>query len=157
MAVSVAGGSFLVLAIVIAGWAAVAAAGEFRAYWVDTFHTPLGTHSDIDRVIALAEKSHSNAIFVEVRRRGDSWYLESKEPLTEVAGVGEPDANGRWTFDPFRYIIEQAHARDAALKSAQLVDCFQAGDLRPAAKPEIGFHHQIRPTRDPFRLRIFAR
>jgi len=69
---------------------------EYRAYWVDSFHTPLGTHSDIDRVIEVAVQSHANALFVEVRRRGDSWYLDSKEPLTEVDGVGEPDASGVW-------------------------------------------------------------
>jgi uncharacterized lipoprotein YddW (UPF0748 family) len=116
------------LAIAIALWAAGAAAGEYRAYWVDTFHTPLGTHADIDRVIELAEKSHANAIFVEVRRRGDAWYLDSKEPLTEVTGVGEPDANGRWTFDPFRYIIQQAHAHGIQVHAFVIVGAVFRGD-----------------------------
>jgi len=26
---------------------------EYRAYWVDTFHTPLGRHQDIDRVVEV--------------------------------------------------------------------------------------------------------
>src|SRR6266852_4553894 len=68
------------LAIAIVFWAAGAVADEYRAYWVDSFHTPLGTHGDIDRVIEVAVQSHANALFVEVRRRGDSWYLDSKDP-----------------------------------------------------------------------------
>ncbi|MBA3440301.1 MAG: family 10 glycosylhydrolase [Pyrinomonadaceae bacterium] len=84
---------------------------EYRAYWVETFNTALGTHADIDRVIDAAVQSNANAIFAQVRRRGDSWYLDTKEPLTQVPGVGEPDENGNWTFDPLRYLIEQAHAR----------------------------------------------
>src|SRR5438128_3501704 len=116
------------LLVVLVMWAANAAADEFRAYWVDTFHTPLGTHSDIDRVLDLAVQSHANAIFVEVRRRADSWYLDSKEPLTEVSGVGEPDAGGRWTFDPLRYLIEQAHARAIQVHAFVIIGAVFRGD-----------------------------
>ena len=84
---------------------------EYRGYWVETFNTPLGTRADIDRVISAATQSNANALFVQVRRRGDSWYLDSKEPLTEVTGVGEPDSSPRWTLDPLRYLVDQAHAR----------------------------------------------
>lgn len=114
---------------------------EFRAYWVDTFHTPLGTHADIDRVIDLASASHANAIFVEVRRRGDSWYLDSKEPLTEVAGVGEPDASGRWTFDPLRYIIERAHAKSIQVHAFVIVGAVWRGDAPPKDPNHVFLQH----------------
>ncbi|MBA2339536.1 MAG: family 10 glycosylhydrolase [Pyrinomonadaceae bacterium] len=84
---------------------------EYRAYWVDTFNSALGTRADIDRVVDSAVQSNANGIFAQVRRRGDSWYLNSKEPLTQVAGVGEPDASGKPTIDPLKYLVEQAHAR----------------------------------------------
>ena len=84
-------------------------APEYRAYWVETFNTRLGTRADIDRVINAAVDSKANALFAQVRRRGDSWYLDTLEPLTQVAGVGEP-VNGTWTLDPLQYLIEQAHA-----------------------------------------------
>ena len=90
---------------------AESSAPEYRAYWVETFNTALGTRADIDRVIDAAVQSNANALFAQVRRRGDSWYLETREPLTQAPGVGEPDENGNWTFDPLRYLIEQAHAR----------------------------------------------
>jgi uncharacterized lipoprotein YddW (UPF0748 family) len=121
------------LAIVIVLWAATAAADEYRAYWVDTFRTPLGTHGDIDRVIEVAAQSHANAVFIEVRRRGDSWYLDSAEPLTEVSGVGEPDAAGRWTFDPLRYLIERAHAHAIQVHAFVIVGAVFRGD--PAVVP----------------------
>ena len=114
---------------------------EFRAYWVDTFHTPLGTHAEIDRVIDLATESHANAIFVEVRRRGDSWYLDSKEPLTEVAGVGEPDANGKWTFDPLRYIIERAHAKSIQVHAFVIVGAIWRGDELPKDPNHVFLQH----------------
>lgn len=116
----------LALAVVLS--AATAVAAEYRAYWVDTFHTPLGTHADIDRVIDVAMQSHANALFVEVRRRGDSWYLDSLEPLTEVNGAGEPDANGAWTFDPLRYLIERAHARGIQVHAFVIVGAIFRGD-----------------------------
>jgi uncharacterized lipoprotein YddW (UPF0748 family) len=117
---------------------------EYRAYWVDSFHTPLGTHQDIDRVIEVAVKSHANALFVEVRRRGDSWYLDSKEPLTEVENVGEADASGKWTFDPFRYLIEQAHAREIQVHAFVIVGAVYRGDpltARPKDPKHVFLQH----------------
>lgn len=84
---------------------------EYRAYWVDTFNTPLGTRAEIDRVVDSVVASNANAIFAQVRRRGDSWYLDSLEPLTQVAGVGEPDASGNPTIDPLAELIARAHRR----------------------------------------------
>ena len=84
---------------------------EYRAYWAETFNTQMGTRAELDRLVNSAVQSNANAIFAQVRRRGDSWYLDTKEPLTQVAGVGEPDASGNWTIDPLRYLIEQSHAR----------------------------------------------
>lgn len=83
---------------------------EYRAYWVDTFNTALGTHADIDRLIQNCVDSNCNALFAQIRRRGDSWYLDTLEPLTQVTGVGEP-VGGKWTFDPLLYLIQEAHAR----------------------------------------------
>ena len=52
---------------------AASLAAEYRAYWVETFNTPLGTSAQIDRVVDAAVASNANALFVQVRRRGDSW------------------------------------------------------------------------------------
>lgn len=123
------------LFVILALCAASALAGEYRAYWVDTFHTPLGSHHDIDRVLDVAQQSHANALFVEVRRRGDSWYLDSLEPRTEVEGVGEPDASGAWTFDPLRYLIQQAHARGIQVHAFVSVCAIFRGDPQKGELP----------------------
>ena len=96
-------------------------AGEYRAFWVESFNTPLGTRGDIDAVVETAAKTNANALFVQIRRRGDSWYVETKEPLTEVKGVGEPEPDGKWTLDPLRYLIERAHANNIEIHAFVII------------------------------------
>ncbi|MCA1622137.1 MAG: family 10 glycosylhydrolase [Acidobacteria bacterium] len=76
---------------------------EYRAFWVDTFNTLLDNHTQVLDVISRAKQAKANAIFVQVRRRGDSWYLDSLEPLGDrrtFTPVG---------FDPLRDLITEAH------------------------------------------------
>ncbi len=111
------------------------AEAEYRAYWVETFNTPLGTRADIDRVVQSCVASNCNALFAQVRRRGDSWYLNTSEPLTEMEGVGEPGPDGKWTIDPLRYLIEQAHARSIEVHAFVIVGAifnFDPAMERPA-------------------------
>jgi uncharacterized lipoprotein YddW (UPF0748 family) len=108
--------------------ASAAHASEYRAFWVETFNTRLGTRAEIDAVINDAVASNANALFAQVRRRGDSWYLDTREPLTEVAGVGEPDVTGRWTLDPLRYLLDQAHARGIEVHAFVIVGAIFQGD-----------------------------
>jgi uncharacterized lipoprotein YddW (UPF0748 family) len=76
---------------------------RYRAFWVDTFNTALNKHDDIVTVVNNARLSNANAIITQVRRRGDSWYLDSLEPLPDFI----PIAPG---FDPLRDLINEAHA-----------------------------------------------
>ncbi len=76
---------------------------EYRAFWVDTFNTDLNNHSDIVAVISQAKAAGANAIIAQVRRRGDSWYLNSIEPAPDFT----PLVPG---FDPLQDLIEAAHA-----------------------------------------------
>jgi uncharacterized lipoprotein YddW (UPF0748 family) len=75
---------------------------EYRAFWVDTFNTNLNNHSDVVAVVSQAKAANINALFAQVRRRGDSWYLNSLEPAPDFVPL-EPG------FDPLRDLIEQAH------------------------------------------------
>jgi uncharacterized lipoprotein YddW (UPF0748 family) len=76
---------------------------RYRAFWVDTFNTALNKHDDIVAVVNNARMAKANAIIAQVRRRGDSWYLDSLEPLPDFI----PIAPG---FDPLRDLITEAHA-----------------------------------------------
>ncbi len=96
-------------------------AAEYRAYWVETFNSPFATLTDVERIVDAAVQSNANALFMQVRRRGDAWYLDAAEPITEQPGFGQPDARGRPTFDPLRYLIEQAHARSIEVHAFVIV------------------------------------
>jgi uncharacterized lipoprotein YddW (UPF0748 family) len=76
---------------------------QYRAFWVDTFNTTLNNHSDVVAVVSGARAANANAIFAQVRRRGDSWYLDSLEPPPDFT----PIAAG---FDPLQDLIAEAHA-----------------------------------------------
>jgi uncharacterized lipoprotein YddW (UPF0748 family) len=77
-------------------------APELRAVWVDAFHDGFKTPAQVDQLVAWARSANLNALFVQVRRRGDAYYLRSFEPRVE-----DPDfAPG---FDALQYLIDQAH------------------------------------------------
>jgi uncharacterized lipoprotein YddW (UPF0748 family) len=90
------------LAVVVAGGQS-ARSPQLRAIWVDTFNTPLNTHNDIRRVVDGVMAAHANVLLVQVRRRGDAWYLDAKEPPPDFT----PIATG---FDPLADLIDTAHA-----------------------------------------------
>jgi uncharacterized lipoprotein YddW (UPF0748 family) len=75
---------------------------ELRAVWVDAFHDGFKTPQQVDDLLAWARAANLNALFVQVRRRGDAYYLKSFEPRSE-----DPDlAPG---FDALQYLIDHAH------------------------------------------------
>ena len=76
---------------------------EYRGFWVDTFNTALNNATDVSTVVNNAKLAKANALFVQVRRRGDSWYRNSLEPM----GDRTPIAAG---FDPLQDLITKAHA-----------------------------------------------
>jgi len=75
-----------------------------RGFWVDTFNTRLETRAQVLRVVEAARDSHANALFVQVRRRGDAWYLDSLEPPPDFL----PFEAG---LDPLEELIEAARAQ----------------------------------------------
>ncbi len=120
---------------------ATTARADFRAFWVEAFHTPLATQGDVDRVIDAAGRANANALFVQVRRRGDSWYIDSDEPLTGEPAVGAPDEAGRWTFDPLRYLIDAAHRRGIQIHAYVIVGSIHNGDpTSPGGLPSDANH-----------------
>jgi uncharacterized lipoprotein YddW (UPF0748 family) len=76
---------------------------EYRAFWVDTFNTSLNSHSDVTAIVSQARAANANMILAQVRRRGDSWYLNSLEPLPDFTPFD-------LAFDPLQDLIHEAHA-----------------------------------------------
>jgi uncharacterized lipoprotein YddW (UPF0748 family) len=75
---------------------------ELRAVWIDAFHDGFKTPDQVDRLVAWARAANLNALFVQVRKRGDAYYLKSIEPRAE----DEDFAPG---FDALQYLIDRAH------------------------------------------------
>ncbi|HXG57636.1 MAG TPA: family 10 glycosylhydrolase [Thermoanaerobaculia bacterium] len=130
---------------------------EYRAWWVETFHTPFATRPDVDRIVRTAIESNVNALFMQVRRRGDSWYLEGREPLPEIERFGEPDETGLPTFDPLAYLIEQAHARGIEVHAFAIIGAVARDDPRvklPADPKHVFLRHIWDPkAKAPYRGR----
>src|SRR3954451_7060380 len=108
---------------------------EYRAYWVDTFRTPFATRVDVDRIVEAAIESNANALFVQVRRRGDAWYLDAAEPRAEAMDG---------TFDPLRALLDAAHARGIQVHAFVIVGAIYHGDPKKDALPRDANHVFLR-------------
>ncbi len=75
---------------------------EYRGFWVDTFNSTLNNQADVSALVERAKAAKANVLFVQVRRRGDSWYLNSLEPPPDFV----PIESG---FDPLQSLIQTAH------------------------------------------------
>ncbi|MBI4877271.1 MAG: family 10 glycosylhydrolase [Acidobacteria bacterium] len=84
--------------------AAALPAQEYRAFWADAFHSGYKNPLEVDRMVEDVAQARGNAIFIEIRNRGGSYYLHSLEPPAEDSAY----APG---FDALEYLIRKAHAR----------------------------------------------
>lgn len=78
-----------------------AGAQQYRAFWVDAFHEGFKTPAETDALISNLTAAKANAIFVQMRRRADSYCRLCREPFAEDAAV--PDG-----FDPLDDLIRKA-------------------------------------------------
>src|SRR5438105_4253718 len=78
-------------------------AQQYRAFWADAFHSGFKTPAQVDKLIDDMVTARANAVFVEIRRRADSYYLHSLEPPAE-----DPEYDPG--FDVLAYLIDRAHA-----------------------------------------------
>ncbi|MFN8524851.1 MAG: family 10 glycosylhydrolase [Chloroflexota bacterium] len=76
--------------------------GELRGLWVDAYHDGFKTRAQADRLLADARRANINALFVQIRRRGDAFYTRSLEPRADDSSLAAD-------FDPLDYLIQQAH------------------------------------------------
>src|SRR6185436_12132737 len=76
---------------------------ETRAVWVVRY--ALNTTGSVDRVVDVATQMNLNTLLVQVRGRGDAYYL------SEVAPRGEDLGSKPRDYDPFARILDRAHAQ----------------------------------------------
>ncbi len=94
---------------------------QYRAMWVDAFHDGIKSPAQIDKLVADAHRANLNALFVQVRKRGDAYFNRADEPraLDIAASRG---------FDPLGYLIKLAHAATPRIEVHAWVNTFFVGE-----------------------------
>ena len=90
----------------------------YRAFWVDTFNTALNTSANVTTVVNNAKAANVNALLVQVRRRGESWYINSLEPIFQFVTPG---------FDPLQDLINKAHAEGIEVHAYVIANAIWSG------------------------------
>src|SRR5215472_5167407 len=121
----------LVLAGIVLGATSVTARDEVRALWVA--RTSLTSAQAIDSMVAAAQQSGFNTLLIEVRGRGDSYFLNGVEPRPSALAM-QP------SFDPLAEAIAKAHARGLAVHAWINVNLV-AGTSVPGARGHIVYKH----------------
>jgi len=83
--------------------APVPAPAEMRGLWV--VRTALVSPASVDRVVDDAQRAGFNALFVQVRGRGDAFYRSELVPRSDI--LADQPAG----FDPLARMIDRARAR----------------------------------------------
>jgi uncharacterized lipoprotein YddW (UPF0748 family) len=83
---------------------------EFRALWIDGWHSGMWTQAEIDTMIGLAYGANYNVIVPQIRKKGDALYNST---YGGPSGTGEPKPSQVQppSFDPLAYMIQEAHER----------------------------------------------
>src|SRR5579862_8704979 len=95
---------FITLFLLLFAWLAGslhAAPAELRAFWVDGFNDGYKTPAQCDSLLAQLRADHCNAVFVQMRKRGDAYYASHYEPWA----ADDPNH-----FDALAYLCAAAHA-----------------------------------------------
>lgn len=91
-----------------AGFLSAQTTPEIRGIWVDTWSSGFKTAAQIDQLVLDAQRGNLNAIFAQVRRRGDAFYNSTVEPKNTSVSPS--------SFDPLAYLIQKAHAANPPIE-----------------------------------------
>src|SRR6185295_7435076 len=107
------------------------AAEAVRGLWVD--RTRLTSPQAIDDAVASAVKDGFNTLIVQVRGRGDSYFLNGLEPRPLVL-LAQP------AFDPLADAIAKGHARGLGVHAWINVNLVSGTDV-PTSRSHIAYRH----------------
>jgi uncharacterized lipoprotein YddW (UPF0748 family) len=117
---------FLALASAVAGAVGAHETGEVRALWVQraTITSPESIHT----LVQSAKAAGFNTLLVQVRGRGDAYYLSKLEPRAGAL------SRQPLTFDPLATVL--AEARPAGLRVHAWVNANLVADAEPSGAPD---------------------
>ncbi len=109
----------------------VHARDEARAVWVS--RASLATPQAVDDIVATATKDGFNTLLVQVRERGDAYFLGGIEPRPALL-------SSLPSFDPLADILAKGHARGLAVHAWINVNLVAGTDV-PASRAHIVYRH----------------
>lgn len=109
-------------------------APQYRALWVDAFHDGMKSPAQVEKLVADAHRGNLNALFVQVRKRGDAYFNLSDEPRAT-------DIQGPPGFDPLAYVIQLAHDSTPRIEVHAWLNTFFVGNTS-----DIYVHHKLWAT-----------
>ena len=105
--------------------APLSASAEMRGLWV--VRTALVSPASVDRVVDEAQRAGFNALFVQVRGRGDAFYRSELVPRSDIL---EAQPLG---FDPLARLVERARSRGLQVHAwMNMLLCAGFGRILPA-------------------------
>ena len=113
--------------------ASIDAKAETRALWV--LRTSLTTRDHIATLVRSARDNGFNTLLVQVRGRGDAYYLGSVEPRPAEL-LRQPD-----TFDPLESVLEAGHAAGLRVHAWVNVNLISSATDLPAAREHVVYRH----------------
>ncbi len=109
------------------------AVDEVRALWVA--RTTLKSPASITRMVQAARDGGFNALLVQIRARGDAYYLGGREPRA-AALAGEPSA-----FDPLQQTLNEAHRAGLGVHAWICVNLVSSAVDLPSSRSHIVNRH----------------
>lgn len=96
--------SLLLLAVLLSPLVARAQTNEYRAFWVDSWGAGFRSAAEVNTLTNDLRRAKMNAVFPQVRRRGDAFYNSNYEPKNSFVSP---------SFDPLADLITKAHNTNA--------------------------------------------
>ena len=127
-------------------------AQEFRGIWVDAFGPGFQSSEEVRELVANCRKYNFNAVFVQMRKRGDAFY--NPGPHNPEPKAGSIQA----TFDPLAELIKQCHNGDKPIQVHCWLNSYLvwASDKPPLEKEHVYNSHPEFLSRDSIGQKIFA-
>ncbi|MFN8057551.1 MAG: family 10 glycosylhydrolase [Vicinamibacterales bacterium] len=112
---------------------AVSPSSEVRGLWV--LRTSLTSRASIERTVRDAAANGFNTLFVQVRGRGDAYYLGGQEPVADAV-TAQPGA-----FDPLATVLALAHPLGLRVHAWMNISLVASARTRPTSSAHVMVRH----------------
>jgi uncharacterized lipoprotein YddW (UPF0748 family) len=114
-----------------------ARAQELRGLWADAFHDGMRTSSQVTQLVENARAGNFNAVFVQVRKRGDAYYNSTLEPkATDVSPQ---------SFDPLADLIAKANTGGPKIEVHAWIVTYNIWNSQSTAPSQVAHPYNLHP------------